>query len=110
MAPEVLRGQSADARSDLWALGVHALRDALRQIAVCKADTVCPGVRDSHEEPAPLPPRVPAGFRAVVQRCLTKSRDGAIRARGRYKRRSKRLNPLRRPLRSSERGGRSQPY
>src|SRR6266849_10502336 len=25
-----------------------------------------------HEEPEPLPPRVPAGFRAVVQRCLAK--------------------------------------
>ena len=72
MAPEQLRGQRADARSDIWALGL-----VLYEMVACerpfKGKT---GVELSsailHQPPAPLPRSVPVSSRVVVERCLAK--------------------------------------
>ena len=72
MAPEQLRAQPADARTDIWALGV-----ALYEMAAGR----CPfsghtGFELSsaifHDTPAALPVRVPASLQAVTSRCLEK--------------------------------------
>lgn len=86
MAPEVLRGEPADPRADLWALGV-LLYEAVAGVLPFQGKT---GFETSsailRESPAPLPPRAPAGLRAIVQRCLAKdpaeryARAGEVRA------------------------------
>ena len=72
MAPEVLRGTMADARSDIWALGV-----VLYEVASCHLpfngqtdiELTAAILRD---DPAPLPPGVAAGLVTVIQKCLRK--------------------------------------
>jgi eukaryotic-like serine/threonine-protein kinase len=72
MAPEVLRGQPANARSDLWALGVTLYELFCGKLPFVGQTPFALVSAIQHEEPEPLPPRVPAAFRAVVQRCLAK--------------------------------------
>jgi eukaryotic-like serine/threonine-protein kinase len=72
MAPEALRGEGADARTDVWALGVvlyEMLSGALPFHGQTEYALSSAIVR---EPPAPLPQHVPPGLRAIVQRCLAK--------------------------------------
>ncbi|MFQ5777792.1 MAG: protein kinase [Terriglobia bacterium] len=72
MAPEVLRGKPADARSDIWSFGVM-LYEMLTGTRPFKGIT---GFELSsailNHPPAPLPPHIPPSLRAILQRCLTK--------------------------------------
>ena len=72
MAPEQLMGKPADARSDIWALGL-VLYEMVAGERPFKGKT---GVELSsailHQSPDPLPRRVPAGGRAIIERCLAK--------------------------------------
>jgi len=72
MAPEVLRGEQADHRGDLWALGV-VLYEAVSGRLPFRGRT---GFEISsailHELPDPLPPGTPQALWATVQRLLTK--------------------------------------
>ncbi|MGD8328738.1 MAG: TOMM system kinase/cyclase fusion protein [Acidobacteriota bacterium] len=72
MPPEVLRGELADVRSDIWSLGV-VLYEAL---AGCRPFAGASGFELSaailKDEPVPLPHEIPAGIRALVERCLAK--------------------------------------
>src|SRR5581483_11400714 len=72
MAPEILRGDAADARGDLWALGVvlyelcsgHLPFEGRTGFEISSAII--------REMPKPLGSPVPPGLWAVIQRCLTK--------------------------------------
>ena len=72
MAPEVLRGEAADYRSDLWALGV-VLYEAVSGRLPFDGRT---GFEISsailREVPKPLGSSVPPGLWAVIQKCLAK--------------------------------------
>jgi serine/threonine-protein kinase len=71
-APEVLRGAPADARSDLWSLGVLMYEMAsgtLPFTGQTRAELFSAILND---EAAALPSRVPAGLRAVIGRCMAK--------------------------------------
>ncbi|HWQ03546.1 MAG TPA: alpha/beta fold hydrolase, partial [Candidatus Nitrosotenuis sp.] len=86
MAPEVLRGQPADARSDIWSLGVLLYELACGQPPFRGAsgfELTSSILRD----PLPgLPEPIPPGLAAVIRRCLEKDpaqryqRAGEIRA------------------------------
>jgi serine/threonine protein kinase/Tol biopolymer transport system component len=72
MAPETLRGEAADARTDIWGLGA----------VMCEMASGTPPFQGRTpyeliqailwEPPKPLPPRAPQGLRAITQRCLAK--------------------------------------
>ncbi len=72
MAPEILLGQGADFRSDLWALGV-VLYEACSGRLPFEGRT---GFEVSsavlREAPKSLSPPVPPGLWAIIQRCLAK--------------------------------------
>jgi len=72
MAPEVLRGEPADARSDLWALGVMLYEMSTGELPFRGQTGFEISSAILKEAPAPLPPRLPAGLRSIAQRCLAK--------------------------------------
>ncbi len=70
MAPEQLRGEQVDARSDLWALGV-VLYEMAAGVRPFQGQT---GYELSSAilREAPPPVQVPTALRAVIERCLEK--------------------------------------
>jgi eukaryotic-like serine/threonine-protein kinase len=72
MAPEQLRGEPADARSDLWALGVVLFELAAGARPFAGKSTYEMSARILHKAPAAFPRSVPVGLRAVIERCLEK--------------------------------------
>jgi TolB-like protein len=72
MAPEQLRGQPADARSDVWALGIvlYEMLGGRRPFAGQTGYELSSAILN--EPPPPLPDEMPASVTAVVERCLAK--------------------------------------
>src|SRR5687768_15077450 len=72
MAPELLRGERGDQRSDIWALGVllYEMVSGRRPFTGATGFEVSAGIL--HQEPPALPSTVPASLRAIIQRCLEK--------------------------------------
>ncbi len=72
MAPEVLRGEPGDHRSDLWALGVVLYEVAVGQVPFQGRTTFEISSAILHDQPPPLAARIPPGLAAIIQRCLAK--------------------------------------
>ena len=72
MAPEVLRGEPGDHRSDLWALGVVLYETAAGRLPFQGRTSFEVSSAILHELAAPLPAWIPPALTAVIQRCLTK--------------------------------------
>jgi serine/threonine protein kinase/photosystem II stability/assembly factor-like uncharacterized protein len=72
MAPEILRGEAADSRSDLWAFGVVLYELAAGRLPFegRTGFEISSGIM--REIPKTLGPPVPPGLWAIIQRCLAK--------------------------------------
>ena len=71
LAPEQLRGEPVDARTDLYALGL-VLYEMLAGELPFHGDTdMATALARLSTPPAPLPPSTPPGVAAIVERCLS---------------------------------------
>src|SRR5258706_3506161 len=86
MAPEILRGETADARSDLWALGVLLYHAVTGQLPFRGSTTFQISSAVLRDPPQPLRSEVPPQLAAIIQRLPAKSpgeryqRAGEVRA------------------------------
>ena len=76
MAPEVLRGERADVRSDVWALGVLLYELASGELPFKGRTPFETSSAILGEPPRPMNSRVPLALRLVIERCLVKNPDG----------------------------------
>jgi serine/threonine protein kinase len=72
MSPEQFRGERADHRVDIWALGVILYEAASGQAPFRGSTLFTLSAAVLNDPPPPLPSGIPAGLTAIIQRCLAK--------------------------------------
>jgi eukaryotic-like serine/threonine-protein kinase len=72
MAPEILRGQAADTRTDLWSFGVLLYEMLTGHLPFAGQTAYEVGSAILNESPLRLPPHVPSALAACIVRCLRK--------------------------------------
>jgi len=72
MAPEILRGEPASVRSDIWALGVVLYEMAAGELPFQGQTGFEVSAAILREQPEPQPAHVPEGLQTIVLRCLAK--------------------------------------
>ena len=75
MAPETLRGEQADARTDLWALGAVLYEMVIGRPPFEGGTPYEISTAILREPPKSFPQFVPLRLQAVIQRCLAKERE-----------------------------------
>ena len=75
MAPELFRGAAADARSDIWSLGVLLYETATGERPFDGSTGFELSGAILHEPPKPFPAAIPGSLRTVITRCLEKDAD-----------------------------------
>ncbi len=82
VAPEQLRGEVSDTRSDVWALGVllYEMTAGVQPFHGRTPFELSGAIM--YEPPASLPARAPAALAAVIERCLDKQPAGRYRDAG----------------------------
>jgi eukaryotic-like serine/threonine-protein kinase len=72
MAPELLRGQGADTRTDLWSFGVLLYEMLTGQLPFAGQTAYEVGSAILHESPRRVPAHVPSALADCIERCLRK--------------------------------------
>lgn len=72
MAPEVLRGEAASVRSDIWCLGAVLYEIATGSLPFEGRTSFELGSAIQKDMPKPMPAHMPASLRNIILRCLTK--------------------------------------
>ncbi|HEY2842816.1 MAG TPA: protein kinase, partial [Bryobacteraceae bacterium] len=82
MAPEILQGKPADARSDVWALGVvlYEMLGGRQPFQGSSMFDVSSAIL--REEPPALPANVPSGLKKIVGECLEKQPEQRYQTAG----------------------------
>jgi eukaryotic-like serine/threonine-protein kinase len=82
MAPEVLRGERADVRSDVWALGVLLYELVTGELPFTGRTQFETSSAILGEPPRPMDGGVPLALRLVIERCLVKDPSGRYQTAG----------------------------